>query len=76
MIKDLLSSFQEDFLHTDKGAVDGFIGVETKHEDRKMKLKQPQLIKRMIEPCAKYENPEATLVVKPYFKKIGWKRKK
>ena len=49
LIENLLSSLKEDFLYTDEGPADSYLEVETKLPDGKPALKQPQLIKRIIE---------------------------
>ena len=61
---------KEDFVCTDEGEADGYLGVEIKTEDGEMTLKQPQLMKRIIEILGlKDSNPKATPVVKPLLNK-------
>lgn len=69
-IDDLYHSLKEDFICTDEGEADGYLGVEIKSEDGIMTLKQPQLIKRIIELMKLRDaNPKATPVVKPLLNK-------
>ena len=64
-IDELIVSLQQDFNCTDKGEADRYLGVKIKSEDRKMTLKQPQLIKRIIELLKLTEaNLKETQVVK------------
>ena len=63
---ELFASLKEDFLYTDVGEADGCLGVKIKVIDKKLTLKQPQLIKRRIELLGLMEaNPRSVLVVKP-----------
>ena len=50
---------------TDEGEADGHLGVEIKSEDELMNLKQPQLIKRIVESSGLTDaNPKDTVAVK------------
>ena len=64
LIQDLLSWLQEDFSWNDEGFSDGCIGANTKYEDGKMILNQPQLIERVTEIMGvKDTNPKSTPVL-------------
>ena len=66
----LTHSLKQDFNCTDEGEADGHLGVEIKSEDGNMTLKQPQLIKRIIETLGLTDaNPKKTPVVKPLLNK-------
>jgi len=71
LIDELFISLQEDFLCTDEGEADGYLGVEIrKDDDGVLNLKQPLLTKRIIEMLGvKDANPKATPVVKPLLSK-------
>ena len=69
-VNNLISSLQEDFLCTDEGPADGHLGVEIKSSEEGMTLKQPQLIRRIIELLHLTDaNSKPTPVVKPLLSK-------
>ena len=49
LIDKLIMSLKQDFLCTDEGEAGGHLGAEIKSEDGSMTLKQPQLIRRIID---------------------------
>ena len=71
LIDDLLRSLKEDFICTDEGEADGYLGVEIRRTDEgKMTLRQPQLIKKIIKILKLTDaNPKSTPVVKPLLNK-------
>ena len=69
-VNNLISSLQEDFLCTDEGPADGHLGVEIKASEEGMTLKQPQLIRRIVELLHLTDaNSKPTPVVKPLLSK-------
>ena len=69
-IDELIASLKQDFNCTDEGEADRYLRVKIKSEDGKMTLKQPQLIKRIIELLRLTDaNPKGTPVVKPLLNK-------
>ena len=52
LINKFIVSLKEDVLYIDEGEVDRCVGVEIKSEDGAMTLKQPQLIKRIVDVLA------------------------
>ena len=65
-----MSSLQEDFTCTDEGPADGHLVVEIKVSEEGMTLRQPQLIRQIIELLHLADaNPKPTLVVKPLLSK-------
>ena len=63
---ELFTSLREDFLYTDEGEADWYIGIKIKVIDEKLTIKQPQLIKLTIEPLRKIDaNQKSVPVIKP-----------
>ena len=65
------SSLKEDFSCADEGEADGCLGIKTRNnDDKSLTLKQPQLIKGIIEIVGvKDANPKSRPVVKPLLSK-------
>ena len=69
-MNDLCHSLKDDFLCTDEGEADGCLGVKIKSENGIMTLRQPQLMKKVIELLGIDDtNSKSTLVVKPLLNK-------
>ena len=69
-IDELITSLKEDFDCTGEGEADGCLGVETRSEDGKMTLRQPQLKKKTIEMLGLNDaNPKGTPSLKPFLNK-------